>query len=43
MEALQSYRRPFFGKGTKMVVQPLNLADVQAMTGSAPPVQWTPR
>ncbi|MGW3655175.1 ATP-binding protein [Streptomyces sp. NPDC005151] len=32
MEALQSYGRPFFGRAAKMVVQPLNLADVQAMT-----------
>jgi AAA+ ATPase superfamily predicted ATPase len=32
MEALQSYGRPFFGRATKMTVQPLHLADVQAMT-----------
>ncbi|MGW6454952.1 ATP-binding protein [Streptomyces sp. NPDC055078] len=32
MEALQSYGRPFFGRAAKMTVQPLNLADVQAMT-----------
>lgn len=32
MEALQSYGRPFFGRATKMTVQPLNLADVRAMT-----------
>ncbi|HEY9439830.1 MAG TPA: ATP-binding protein [Streptomyces sp.] len=33
MEALQSYGRPFFGRATRMTVRPLNLADVQAMTG----------
>ncbi|MER6089584.1 ATP-binding protein [Streptomyces bluensis] len=33
MEALQSYGRPFFGRATKMTVQPLHLGDVQAMTG----------
>ncbi|MFJ5220767.1 ATP-binding protein [Streptomyces sp. NPDC088354] len=33
MEALQSYGRPFFGRAAKMTVRPLNLADVQAMTG----------
>ncbi|ELP65413.1 ATP-binding protein [Streptomyces turgidiscabies] len=33
MEALQSYGRPFFGRAAKMTVHPLNLADVQAMTG----------
>ncbi|MQY20226.1 ATP-binding protein [Nocardia macrotermitis] len=33
MEALQSHGRPFFGRATKMTVQPLHLADVQAMTG----------
>ncbi|MFJ5020111.1 ATP-binding protein [Streptomyces goshikiensis] len=33
MEALQSYGRPFFGRAAKMTVQPLHLADVQAMTG----------
>ncbi|TQK44261.1 hypothetical protein FBY35_5753 [Streptomyces sp. SLBN-118] len=32
MEALQSYGRPFFGRAAKMTVQPLHLADVQAMT-----------
>ncbi|MEU9878279.1 ATP-binding protein [Streptomyces phaeochromogenes] len=32
MEALQSYGRPFFGRAAKMTVQPLNLADVRAMT-----------
>lgn len=32
MEALQTYGRPFFGRATKMTVQPLHLADVQAMT-----------
>ena len=32
MKALQSYGRPFFGRATKMTVQPLHLADVQAMT-----------
>jgi AAA+ ATPase superfamily predicted ATPase len=35
MEALQSYGRPFFGRAAKMTVQPLHLADVQAMTGLA--------
>lgn len=33
MEALQSYGRPFFGRAARMAVQPLHLADVQAMTG----------
>ncbi|MFC7331123.1 ATP-binding protein [Marinactinospora rubrisoli] len=33
MEALRSYGRPFFGRAAKMTVQPLHLADVQAMTG----------
>ncbi len=33
MEALQSYGRPFFGRASKMSVEPLHLADVQAMTG----------
>jgi AAA+ ATPase superfamily predicted ATPase len=33
MEALQSYGRPFFGRATKMTVNPLHLADVHAMTG----------
>jgi AAA+ ATPase superfamily predicted ATPase len=33
MEALQSYGRPFFGRAAKMAVNPLHLADVQAMTG----------
>lgn len=32
MEALQSYGRPFFGRAAKMTIQPLHLADVQAMT-----------
>ncbi|MBV9026296.1 MAG: ATP-binding protein [Streptomycetaceae bacterium] len=32
MEALQSYGSPFFGRAAKMTVQPLHLADVQAMT-----------
>jgi uncharacterized protein len=33
MEALQTYGRPFFGRAAKMTVQPLHLADIQAMTG----------
>ncbi len=33
MEALQSHGRPFFGRAAKMTVQPLDLADVHAMTG----------
>lgn len=33
MEALQSYGRPFFGRAAKMTVNPLHLADVQALTG----------
>nr|WP_240969009.1 DUF234 domain-containing protein [Streptomyces sp. HNM0575] len=33
MEALQSYGRPFFGRAGRMTVQPLNVADVQSMTG----------
>ncbi|WP_433891078.1 ATP-binding protein [Streptomyces sp. CA-111067] len=33
MEALQTYGRPFFGRAARMAVQPLHLADVQAMTG----------
>jgi uncharacterized protein len=33
MEALQSYGRPFFGRAARMTVNPLHLADVQAMTG----------
>ncbi|MGW4089304.1 ATP-binding protein [Nocardia sp. NPDC004750] len=33
MEALGSRDRPFFGRATKMTVEPLRLADVQAMTG----------
>lgn len=33
MEALQSRDRPFFGRATKMSVDPLHVADVQAMTG----------
>ncbi|MQS07609.1 ATP-binding protein [Streptomyces alkaliphilus] len=32
MEALQTYGRPFFGRAGRMVVRPLNLADVRAMT-----------
>lgn len=32
MEALQTYGRPFFGRAAKMTVNPLHLADVQAMT-----------
>jgi uncharacterized protein len=36
MESLQSYGRPFFGRAAKMTVSPLNLADVQAMTGLDP-------
>jgi AAA+ ATPase superfamily predicted ATPase len=35
MEALQSHGRPFFGRAAKMTISPLNLADVQAMTGLA--------
>jgi AAA+ ATPase superfamily predicted ATPase len=35
MNALQSYGRPFFGRAAKMTVNPLHLADVQAMTGLA--------
>ncbi|HEY3605950.1 MAG TPA: DUF234 domain-containing protein [Pseudonocardiaceae bacterium] len=35
MEALGSYGRPFFGRAAKMTVNPLNLADVQTMTGLA--------
>nr|WP_217808792.1 hypothetical protein [Nocardia donostiensis] len=34
MEALQSRDRPFFGRATKMAVQPLHVADVQSMTGA---------
>jgi uncharacterized protein len=33
MEALQSHKRPFFGRAAKMTINPLHLADVQAMTG----------
>ncbi|MFC8046362.1 hypothetical protein [Nocardia sp. NPDC057353] len=33
MAALGSCDRPFFGRATKMTVEPLNVADVQAMTG----------
>ncbi|WP_039796994.1 ATP-binding protein [Nocardia araoensis] len=33
MAALGSRDRPFFGRATKMTVEPLHLADVQAMTG----------
>ncbi|MEU4313081.1 DUF234 domain-containing protein [Nocardia sp. NPDC024068] len=36
MEALQSRDRPFFGRATKMTVQPLHLADVQEMTDLSP-------
>ncbi|GGM27031.1 MULTISPECIES: ATP-binding protein [Micromonospora] len=32
MQALQSYGRPFFGRAAKMVVDPLNLADVRTVT-----------
>ena len=32
MAALQHYGRPFFGRAAKMTVNPLHLADVQAMT-----------
>lgn len=32
MEALQSRDRPFFGRATKMTVEPLHLADVATMT-----------
>lgn len=32
MEALRHYGRPFFGRAAKMTVNPLHLADVQAMT-----------
>ncbi|MFD6269235.1 AAA family ATPase [Nocardia asteroides] len=33
MEALGARDRPFFGRATKMTVDPLDVADVQAMTG----------
>lgn len=33
MEALGSYGRPFFGRAVRMMVNPLHLADVHAMTG----------
>lgn len=33
MQALGSYGRPFFGRAVRMTVNPLHLADVQAMTG----------
>lgn len=33
MEALQTYGRPFFGRATKLDITPLNVADVQDMTG----------
>ncbi|MEU4345168.1 DUF234 domain-containing protein [Nocardia sp. NPDC023852] len=33
MEALGSRDRPFYGRATKMTVEPLHLADVQSMTG----------
>ncbi len=33
MEALRSYGRPFFGRAAKMTINPLHLADVQAITG----------
>lgn len=33
MEALQAYGRPFFGRATKIEVAPLNVAEVQEMTG----------
>ncbi|HEX4702149.1 MAG TPA: ATP-binding protein [Pseudonocardiaceae bacterium] len=32
MQALGSYGRPFFGRAVRMMVNPLHLADVQAMT-----------
>lgn len=32
MEALQTYERPFFGRATPMVLQPLTPADVQDLT-----------
>lgn len=32
MEALQTHGRPFFGRAARMTVQPLNVADVQAIT-----------
>lgn len=35
MESLQSRDRPFFGRATKMTVEPLHLGDVQSMTGLA--------
>lgn len=33
MEALQTCGRPFFGRATKIEIAPLNVSDVQAMTG----------
>ncbi|MFD3705716.1 ATP-binding protein [Nocardia sp. NPDC058658] len=33
MEALGACDRPFFGRATKMTIDPLDVADVQAMTG----------
>lgn len=36
MEALQSRDRPFFGRATKMTVEPLHLADVATMTDLDP-------
>lgn len=36
MEALQTHGRPFFGRATKMAVQPMHVADVQAMTELSP-------
>ncbi|MFD3506468.1 ATP-binding protein [Nocardia sp. NPDC058666] len=33
MEALGARDRPFFGRATKMTVEPLDVADVQTMTG----------
>ncbi|MGS2806052.1 ATP-binding protein [Nocardia sp. MW-W600-9] len=33
MEALGARDRPFFGRATKMIVDPLDVADVQTMTG----------
>lgn len=32
MESLQTYGRPFFGRAAKMVIEPLHVADVAAMT-----------
>ena len=35
MEALQAHGRPFFGRAAMMMVRPLHLADVAAMTGQS--------